>query len=114
MRKINTLKKNYEFKNVLNKGKFYKGKYVIIYIKNNKNNENRIGIAISKKIGKAVKRNRLKRLIRESYRLQKDSLKKCYDIVYIWNKQNDNIKAKFNEIDIDIKKLFNKAGLLDE
>ena len=114
MRKINTLKKNYEFKNVLNKGKFYKGKYVIIYIKNNKNNENRIGIAISKKIGKAVKRNRLKRLIRESYRLQKDSLKKGYDIVFIWNKQNDNIKAKFNEIDIDIKKLFNKAGLLDE
>ena len=114
MRKINTLKKNYEFKNVLNKGKFYKGKYVIIYIKNNKNNENRIGIAISKKIGKAVKRNRLKRLIRESYRMQKDILKKGYDIVFIWNKQNDNLKVKFNEINNDIKKLFNKAGLLDE
>ena len=37
MKKIKTLKKNYEFKNVLSKGKFFVGKYVTIYIKNNKN-----------------------------------------------------------------------------
>ena len=44
MKKINTLKKNYEFKNVLNKGKFYKGKYITIYItKNKKVNVNRKG-----------------------------------------------------------------------
>ena len=35
MRKIKTLKKNYEFKNVLNKGKFYLGKQIIIYISKN-------------------------------------------------------------------------------
>ena len=50
MRKIKTLKKNYEFKNVLNKGKFYLGKQIIIYISKNKVNENRIGIAISTKL----------------------------------------------------------------
>ena len=32
MRKIDTLKKNYEFKNVLDKGKFYRGKYITMYI----------------------------------------------------------------------------------
>ena len=36
MRRIDTLKKNYEFKNVLNKGKFYRGRYVTIYINKNK------------------------------------------------------------------------------
>ena len=50
MRKISTLKKNYEFKNVLDKGKFFCGKYVIIYVANNKKQKNTIGIAISKKL----------------------------------------------------------------
>ena len=43
MKKIKTLKKNYEFKNVLSKGKFFVGKYVTIYIKNNKNHWNKKG-----------------------------------------------------------------------
>ena len=116
MKKISTLKKNYEFKNVLNKGKFYKGKYVIVYINKNKkeNNNNRIGIAISKKLGKAVIRNRIKRLIRESYRLQKEKLKVGYDIVFIWNKQTEFNKNKFENINNDLINLFKKAGILDE
>ena len=36
MRKIDTLKKNYEFKNVLDKGKFFRGKYITMYISKNK------------------------------------------------------------------------------
>ena len=73
MKKIKTLKKNYEFKNVLSKGKFFVGKYVTIYIKNNKKNENYVGIAVGTKVAKAVKRNKIKRLIRESYRLNKNN-----------------------------------------
>ena len=40
MKKIDTLKKNYEFKNVLTKGKFYSGKQIICYISKNKKNKN--------------------------------------------------------------------------
>ena len=40
MRKIDTLKKNYEFKNVLDKGKFYRGKYITFYITKNKKEKN--------------------------------------------------------------------------
>ena len=111
MRKINTLKKNYEFKNVLDKGKFYRGKYITIYITNNKKDENIIGIAISKKIGKAVKRNRLKRIIRESYRLQKDEINKGYNIVFIWNKK-EIVDCKSYEIEEDMKDLFRKSGII--
>lgn len=111
MRKIDTLKKNYEFKNVLNKGKFYCGKYIIVYITKNKKEKNVIGVAISKKIGKATKRNRLKRLIRESYRLQKTQLEQGYNLVFLWNKkEQENVKCQF--VFKDMQKLFQKAGIL--
>lgn len=112
MRKIDTLKKNYEFKNVINKGKFYRGKYVTIYITKNKEEKNKIGIAISKKLGKANKRNRLKRLIRESYYLKKDELKKGHNIVFIWNRGADILNNNFKNVSKDILKLFEKAGLI--
>lgn len=114
MKRINTLKKNYEFKNVLNKGKFYKGRYVTIYINKNNEEKNRIGIAISKKIGKANKRNRLKRLIRESYRLQKENLKKGYNIVFIWNKQANILNNSYKNVNEDIINLLKRAELVDE
>ena len=114
MKRIETLKKNYEFKNVLNKGKFYKGKFVTIYVNENKDEINKIGIAISKKLGKANKRNRIKRLIRESYRLQKDNLKKGNNIIFIWNKQADILNNTYTNVSEDIIKLLKKAGLINE
>ena len=96
MRKIKTLKKNYEFKNVLNKGKFYLGKQIIIYVSKNKINENRIGIAISTKLCKAVKRNRLQ----------------GYNIVFLWNKKADFHEADFFKVGNDMKSIFKKIGIL--
>ena len=60
MRKINTLKKNYEFKNVIKKGQFFVRKHIIIYLTKNNKNKNIIGIAINTKLCNAVKRNRIK------------------------------------------------------
>ena len=107
----NTLKKNYEFQKVLSKGKFYTGKYITIYIQKNNKLENVIGIAISKKIGKANKRNRLKRLIRESYRLQKEKLQQGFNIVFIWNKKADIIDVDYKKTSEDIINLLKKARM---
>ncbi|MFR2533894.1 MAG: ribonuclease P protein component [Clostridia bacterium] len=111
MRKIETLKKNYEFKQILSKGRFYKGKYITIYLYPYQKPENKIGIAISKKLAKATKRNRLKRLIRESYRLQSKQIKKGYGMVFIWNKNVNVLQHNCQEIFEDMNQLFKKANL---
>ncbi len=81
MRRIVTLKKNYEFAKVFNKGSFYVGRHIIVYVLPNKQSFNRIGISVSKKAGNAVLRNRKKRLIRESYRHYEDCILKGFDLV---------------------------------
>ena len=79
----NSLKNSKEFKRVYDFGKSYANKYLVMYIYNNETEENRIGISVSKKVGNSVIRHRATRLIRESVRLNKEKIKKGYDIVII-------------------------------
>ena len=113
MKKLNTLKKNYEFKKVLNHGNYYYGKYLQFFIIKNNQDKNRIGIAVSSKIASAVERNRVKRLIRENYRIQvKEKILKGYDFVFVWNK-NRNIKdANYKNIKEDFENIFKRTGIL--
>ncbi len=111
MKKLNTLKKNYEFRYVLSKGNYYHGKYLTIYIKKNNLNKNIIGIAINNKLGKAVKRNKAKRIIRENYRLLKNQLILGNSIVFLWNKNIKLEDVDFLSIKNEMINIFQKAGL---
>ena len=88
MKKINTLKKNYEFSNVIKRGNYHVKKQIIVYITKNNKNKNIIGIAISTKLCNAVNRNKIKRIIRESYYREMKKIKQGYNIVFLWNKKN--------------------------
>ena len=112
MKKIKTLKKNYEFKKVMTKGKFYIGNQIIIYINENNKNTNIIGIAVSKKTCSAVGRNSIKRKIRENYRLIESRLKKGYNIVFVWKKNQKIEELDFYTVKNDMNEIFNKAGMM--
>ena len=112
MKKTKMLKKNYEFKRVLARGKYYSGENIeAFFLKNNKN-KNFLGLAISTKVAKAVKRNKIKRLMRENYKEQEDKLKEGFSIIFLW-KKNANIKnATFLNIKKDMLFIFEKAKIL--
>ncbi len=63
--KLNTIKKNDEFKKIYKKSNSVVGVYLVVYRSKNFTGNKRFGITVSKKIGKAVKRNRVRRLIKE-------------------------------------------------
>jgi len=112
MKKTLKLKKNYEFKRVLTKGQYYSGKYLDVFVKKNNSNINFIGIAVGVKIAKAVKRNRIKRLISENYRLIENELNTGYNVVFLWKKRVDIKKATFSNIKEDMINSFKRIGML--
>ena len=77
------LKLKREFDAVFREGGKGVTEALVVYAKSNDRETNRLGLVVSKKNGKAVRRNRIRRLIREAFRLENPSLPFAYDIVCI-------------------------------
>lgn len=95
------------------KGKWYGGNFLCIYVLATGKEENSIGIAVSKKFSKSsVKRNRVRRLIRESFRLHQDAIAKGYHIVIVWKADVLFEQVNFHAIEQDLMKVLSKAGII--
>ena len=112
MKKTTMLKKNYEFRAVLTKGKFFKEKQIEIFILKNNKKRNFLGIAISSKKGKAFQRNRAKRIIRESYTKLENQLVDGNSIVVLMNKNYSIENISFAETVEEMKKIFETAKII--
>ena len=112
MLKNNVLRKDADFDNVYKKGRSVGEKYVVVFYIKNRSDINRTCFLASKKVGNSVRRNRARRLMRESYRLMKDRLPIGYDIIII--ARNTITGRTFFEVDKSIKRAFSKAGLLKD
>lgn len=77
-----TLKKNSEFRRLYSRGKSAVTPYVVLYCRRG-GSVNRLGYTVSTKLGHAVARNRVRRRLREIYRLNSPALKTGYDIVVV-------------------------------
>ena len=78
-----SLRNNLDFSKVYKNGKSFANRFFVMYILENNTSCNRLGISVSKKVGNSVVRHRIKRLVKESYRLQENMFISGIDIVVI-------------------------------
>ena len=86
--------------------------YLVLYAKPNRTATNRVGITASKKLGHAVVRNRVRRRLREVYRLNEDRFAPGWDIVVV--ARSRCIDADFEKLTHAYLSLAQKAGILAE
>lgn len=88
----------------------YANSYLVLYVRKNRTDTNRVGITVSKKLGHAVVRNRVRRRLREVYRLNEERFQPGWDIVVV--ARTKAISCDFAALTRAYLALAEKAGIL--
>ena len=112
MKRAVTLKENYEFRRMYQKGASAAGGCMVIYCRRNKLDHNRLGLTASVKLGHAVVRNRARRRLREVYRLNSPQLQKGWDIILV--ARSRTVTASWKELNDTFLRLCRKLDLLED
>ena len=105
-----SLKQNHLFRRLYQKGKFSSGRCLVVYCRKNGLPYNRLGLTAGTKLGHAVVRNRIRRRIREAYRLSEERYVLGYDIVVV--ARHRAVDADYQEIAQCLAKQMEKLGLI--
>ena len=114
MKKTEIIKKNYEFKYFFKKGKYFSGKFVDVFVFNNRLDKNKLGIVVSKKVGGSVTRNRVKRFIRAAYTDVEERIDVNCNLLIVWKKSVNAENANFFGIRDDLTKILINSGNIKE
>ena len=105
-----TVKENYEFRRIYRKGKSAVSPQLVIYCQRNRRGHSRLGVSVSTKLGCAVVRNRVRRRLREIYRLHEDRFAPGYDIVVVARVRA--VHSSYAVLERDFLRLAKKLQLL--
>lgn len=109
MNKYKSLKNNREFRKVYDNGKSLSNKFLVIFYIKNGLSYNRVGFSTTKKLGNAIIRNRVKRLIKEAFRLNSKNVDIGYDIVFLARIRSN--AANYTDIEKSVLNLLNRTKL---
>ena len=109
MKFSSSLKLNHIFRRLYHSSGYADG-YLVLYARKNHLPQNRVGVTVSKKLGKAHIRNRVRRRLREVYRLNEDLFQPGWDIVVV--ARTKAVDAEFAKLTKSYLTLAKKAGLL--
>jgi len=110
---LSSIKKDGDFKRVYNQGKYVSDNLFVVCALDNGSSKNRFGIVVSKKVGNAVKRNRIKRWVKESlYTLPTMKLDEGQgmDVIFIARAPVGQLfgKGAFSEVEKTVHKMYTR------
>lgn len=113
MKFTKSIKKNIVLKYVLRKGEYYRTSNIVVHTCKTKinNSTNFFAVCVSKKNGNSVQRNKLKRWVREVYKIEESKLKKNYNIVILYKKEVTVDNLDFHQVYADMTKCFKELDL---
>ena len=107
-----TIKQNYEFRRLYSKGKSCANAYLVVYCRKNRAGRSRIGYTVSNKVGHAVVRNRVRRRLREIFRLNQGGLAQGYDMILV--ARTRAVGAEYRELERAFLSVCGKLGLREK
>ena len=110
MKTTQSLKGNYAFRRLYTKGKSSVQPAVVLYCRKNGSGRNRLGLTVGAKVGKAVVRNRIRRRLREIYRLHEGAFRQGWDLVVV--ARSRAAEASYGELETQLLRAAGRLGLL--
>lgn len=110
MDKTVSLKENHLFRRAYNRGKTAADSRLALYVRRNGRKTSRLGLTVSTKLGCAVVRNRVRRRLREIYRLNEGSLSAGFDVVVVARVRAAS--SDYHQLEKSFLRLADKLGLL--
>ena len=107
-----SLKLNHIFRRLYHKGQSAANGYLVLYCRRNGSAYNRVGLTVSAKLAHAVQRNRLRRQLREIYRLHEQEFARGYDLVVV--ARSRAIGTDYAALERSYLSLAGKLGLTGE
>ena len=105
-----SLKQNHLFRRLYRRGQSAANRELVVYCRRNGQGGNRVGLTVSAKLGCAVVRNRLRRRLREIYRLHEGQFRRGFDIVVV--ARTRAVAADYRRLEQSYLALAGKLGLL--
>ena len=109
MRLSRSMKHNYEFRRLYATGKSAATGLIVLYCKRNRNGVSQLGVTVGTKVGKAVRRNRVRRRLKEIYRLHESAIRPGFDIVIVARVKSRD--ATYHQLEADFLRLLDKLHL---